>query len=414
MGIIFGDEVSSMRTMLALLAASLTAVAGPQPGEEGTPEFEKASALVKQLGHPRFAAREAAAKQLVEMGGAAVAALIAGKKSDDEEVRSRSAALLPQAKAADWKRKADAYLADKDGKEKHELPMLAEWEKLVGQSDAGSRKLYAEMVRTSGELLDAAATNRKGVSTAVRDRTQIILDRVRTTKGQVKAEPGELAAVLFVELAANNVAPTGGQRRPGRRGASTPAQLLANPAWPEAIDAAETGPVLRKLLALWAGDRPGSDFSAHQQFALLAQRKPFPEAAPVLAVTAKNKETDLLSVRLVAVQALGKVGGKEATAALTDLLADTSVLFGGQDEHRLGDSALAALVQMRGKKLADYGLTDNFGIGFAAAPGEEPIMLQVYGFRNSEARIKAMQKWKDEADKKDGPAKKNGGEKKDR
>ena len=394
-----------MRTIgLALLTAAV-AVGGPKPGDEGTPEFEKAAALVKQLGHPRFAAREAAGKQLVDMGGSAVAALVAGTRSGDEEVRTRCAALLPQAKAADWRRRADAYLADTDGKQKHDLPLLAEWEKLVGKPDAGSRKLFAEMVRTSGDLLDVAAGDPKAGPAAVRERARVILDRVRSPQGQVKAEPGELAAVFFVDAVDSGSAPTGGPRRGGRERLSSPAQLLANPGMRDALDAADTGPPLRKLLARWAGGRPVRDYSAHQQFALLAQRKPFPEAAPVLAATAKNKQADVLSVRLVAIQALGKVGGKEATAALTDLMTDSTVVFGGQDEHRLGDSALAALVQMHGKKLADFGLTNNVGIGFAAAPGEDPIMIQLHGFRNPVERTRALKKWKEEAVKKDGTGK---------
>jgi hypothetical protein len=390
-----------MRMMVfLLLMADLVATA--RPGDEGTPEFERASTLVKQLGHPRFALREAAGKQLVEMGGSAVAALQAGAKADDEEVRTRSIALLPQAKAAAWKRRSDAYLADTAGKQKHDLPLLAEWEKLIGKPDAGSRKLYAEMLRTNGELLDAAATNPKGTSKLLQDRSTSLLDRVRGQKGQVKAEVGELAALFFVEEVSAGPARSAGSRRRGPDRSSAPAQLLGNPSWTEALDAADTGPVVRKLLSLWGSTRPARDYVGNQQFALLAQRKPFPEAAPVLAALVKNKDTDLLSVRVVAVQALGKVGGKEAAAVLTDLMSDKSIVFGGQDEHQLGDSALAALIQMNGKKLDDFGLTNNFAIGFASGAGEEPVFIQIHGFRSADERTKAVQKWKAEASKADG------------
>ena len=121
------------RTAILLLLSTTAALAGPKPGEEGTPEHQKAADLVKQLGHPRYATREAAAKQLLEMGPAAVPALQAGTKAIDEEVRNRSVALLPQAKAAEWKRRADAYLAHTEGKQKHDLPLLADWEKLLGK-----------------------------------------------------------------------------------------------------------------------------------------------------------------------------------------------------------------------------------------------------------------------------------------
>lgn len=389
-----------MRSTIFLLIAPLVAAAAPRPGDEGTPEYEKATTLVKQLGHPRFAVREAAGKQLVEMGAAAVAALTAGTRADDEEVRARCTALLPQAKAADWARRAAAYLADTDGKQTHDLPMLAGWEKVTGKPDAGTRKLYAEVLRTSGELLDAVAANPKDARTRLNERTAQLLSRVRSVKGQVEAEAGELAALFFIEVWSGDTTHAAGARRALAR-SSSPAALLSNPAWPKALDAAETGPVLRRLLAKWAGTREPRDYQAHQRFAMLVTKKPFPEAVPVLAAVAGNKAADVLSARAVAVHALGKAGGTEAAAALTDLLSDTTEVFRGgpTGEHRLGDMALAALVQMHGKKLSDYGLNSNIGIGFASEPGEEAVMLSLAGFTNPEQRTKAVRKWKDEAAK---------------
>src|SRR5262245_41859011 len=118
-----------MRTLLALVITANLAAAGTKPGDEGTAENTKAAELVKELGSPRFAMRESAAKELIGMGGAAVQALRAGTKSSDEEVRNRATALLPKAVAAEWDRRASAFLADRDGQQKHELPLRAEFEK---------------------------------------------------------------------------------------------------------------------------------------------------------------------------------------------------------------------------------------------------------------------------------------------
>ncbi|HEX3151295.1 MAG TPA: HEAT repeat domain-containing protein [Gemmataceae bacterium] len=391
-----------MRATILLIAIATFATAAPKPGDAGTPEFDKATALVKQLGHPRFASREAAAKQILDMGGAAVPALLAGIKSDDEEIRNRSTTLLPQAKAADWRRRAEAYLADKEGKEKHDLPLLDAWEKQTGKPDAGTRKLFAEMVRTSGEFLEEAAGPKS--ASVLGKRCTLLRDRLRTGSGQIKAEPGELAAVFFVEAhAASSRSP--GTRRSGPRPAAAP--LLANPIWPEALDAADTGPVLRKLLVRWVESRAIQE-SARQQFAALVRKKPFPEAAAPLARLAKDKKADVFSVRVLAIEALGKVGGSEATAALTELLADTSAIFGqGENEHQICDAALAALVTMTGKNLGAYELDSNTSIGFATDEDDEEINIRIYGFRSSDARKKAIQKWKEEtAPKKDEPTKK--------
>jgi hypothetical protein len=379
-----------MRFATLVLLSSAIALAGPKPGDEGTPEHLKATALVKQLGHPRYATREAAAKQLVEMGPAAVPALLAGTKATDEEVRNRSIALLPQAKAAEWKRRAEAYLADADGRQKHDLPLLADWEKLVGKPDAGSRKLFADMVRTNGEFLDKVAANRPGAQSEITTRVRDLHAQVKGPKGQIKAEVGDLAAVLFADA----VAPP---KRFDWSARPFAAQLLANPTFPEALDAKETGPILRRLLVKWVEARPAHDHMALQQFASLAQKKPFPEAAAPLAKMAKDKQADALSVRLVAIQALAKVGGSDAAGTLADLVPDSTQAFGGgTDDYRLGDSALAASVTMHGKKLSDFGLTNNVQIGFSTGEDDDVIMLQLHGFRSQDARAKAVEKWKKE------------------
>src|SRR5262245_44625926 len=86
-----------MRATLILMVGAAVPAAEPKPGDDGTPDHQKATALVKQLGDKRYANREAAAKELIEIGPAAVPALTAGTKSDDQEVRNRSVELLPQA-----------------------------------------------------------------------------------------------------------------------------------------------------------------------------------------------------------------------------------------------------------------------------------------------------------------------------
>ena len=56
-------------------------------------------------------------------------------------------------------------------------------------------------------------------------------------------------------------------------------------------------------------------------------------------------------------------------------------------------------VQLAGKKMSDYGLTNNVGIGFATGEGDETISLSLYGFPNADARKKGLQKWQDEQKK---------------
>jgi len=383
-----------MRTILVVVLAVSVAAAGPKPGDEGTPEYTKAAELVKQLGSPRFAARETAGKELIEMGGAAVQALRAGTKSTDEEVRNRSTALLPKAVAAEWDRRATAFLADLDGKQKHKLPLRDEFEKAVGPLDAGSRKLFAEMLRAQGGFMELVAADRKAAAPLLAEQIKECLDRVRTGGKQVKAPPGELAALLFVHTIVKENA---NEERSDR---SIPAYLLPNPGLAEAIQSDDIGPAVRRLLIRWIDSRPKKDTMSGLYFGLLAYRQPFAEAVEPLVRLAKEAPP---VVRVVAPEALAKIDGKPALEALTGLLDNTSIVYddiGGPDaKHRICDCALAALANREKRPPTDFGLTSYLVTTYWFGQGNDTT-LHVYGFKSADDRQKGIKKWKDEAGKK--------------
>jgi len=385
-----------MRTVLLLILAANLAAAGPKPGDEGTPEYTKAAELVRQLGAPRFAARESAAKELIEMGGAAVQALRAGTRSTDEEVRNRSTALLPKAVAAEWDRRATAFLADREDKEKHELPLRAEFEKAVGPVDAGSRKLFAEMLRAQGAFMELVAADRKAATPLVAGQIKECLDRVRTGGKQVKAPPGELAALLFVHTIVKDKADD--EQRTDR---TIPAYLLANPSMAEAIRSDDIGPAVRRLLVRWIDSRPKRDTMSGLYFGLFVYRQPFPEAIDSLVRLAKEAPP---LVRVVAPEALARIDGKPALDALTGLLEDTSVVYddiGGPDaKHRLCDCALAALANRAKRPPTEFGLNSYLSTTYWFGGEADSVVLHVYGFQSKDARQKGLKKWKDEAGKK--------------
>ena len=390
-------------TRIILIAVALLCVPGfgtdPRPGEPGTPEYDTAAGLVGRLGHARFAVREAAARELVEMGARAIPALRAGTQSRDQEVRTRCAALLPQARAAEWRRQADAYLADADGQQAHDLPLLAEWERLTGPPDAGSRALFADLVRADGEFLEAVAVDRRKAAALCGPRSRVILERVRGPKGQARAEPAELVAVLFVDA----LDPVWvGLPSPGG-----PADLLRNPGLAEALGAARTGPAVGRLLARWVAAHPPNDPRPWAEFADLARRKPFPEAVPALTDLARDATTRFLVLRLLAVEALGAVGGKEAAAVLAELVPDEDPLFprfrfrGDPPSPLFGDQALAASLDLYGKKPEDFGLRpvqQTYGRPW----GGDPFPVTVYEFASDDARAEAVQRWRDVVAGKDG------------
>ena len=116
---------------------------------------------------------------------------------------------------------------------------------------------------------------------------------------------------------------------------------------------------------------------------------------------AKDKSASLFTARLLAIVALGKVGGKQAAAALTDMVSDPTQIFDEIiDDVRLCDAAFASLLIASGKKLDDYELQPFGRTYFGPGVGYDDIIVTAYKFASAEARTKAIQKWKDETAKK--------------
>ena len=129
------------------------AAAPPLPVTPSDPRF--AFELVRQLGSPRYRDREKAATELVRMGRAAKPALVEGEKNTDPEVQARCEQLLPQALALDLAFRVDRFLSHTEGKLDHDLPLRKTYREKVG-TDENARKLYADLLKANGALLEVA------------------------------------------------------------------------------------------------------------------------------------------------------------------------------------------------------------------------------------------------------------------
>src|SRR5262245_44813801 len=136
-----------MRTLLAILI-----FLSPMPALAAEPD--RARDLVQALGNREYRTREEAMRELLALGRAAYPALVAGSNDKNAEVRSRSRKLLNDVFDLELKARIEAFAADTDGEQKHDLPGWERFRQMFGQERA-ARELYLAMVRADGRLMDA-------------------------------------------------------------------------------------------------------------------------------------------------------------------------------------------------------------------------------------------------------------------
>jgi hypothetical protein len=356
--------------------------------------------MVKKLSSRDFAERAAADKELLRLGPAALPALREGLKSGDAEVRSRCKGLVGRIEDIEWKHRVDAYAADVDGKQSHDLPLLKTYEKLVG-SGLPARKLFAECLRTNGTLLQTATGERGPALEAFKKQCQVLYAPQKKGKKAVfKTGAGDLATLLLISAALKDESATlkdvgGGWERP------SVADLFGNAGLDDAVKDRETGEAFRRLLTAWADTRSAANYRSRQYFLYFVQAAEFKEGLPVVQRWIRNKDSPKGTFLPMAISVYGKIGGKDAAAELEKLWGDETVLFMADKsgaKGRLGDQALAASIRLAGKDPKDYGMT---GIELLLRrPGEQLIWsISTHWFSSDDARRAGLKKWRSEADK---------------
>src|SRR5262249_40685360 len=115
----------------------------------------KAENLVRALGDHSYKVREQAGIDLLQLGRSAFAALQQGMQDENPEIRARCRRLWPRIFDLDLQARLDAFTADTDGKQVHDLPGWERFRKMAGD-DRPARELFALMVRADGALMDQA------------------------------------------------------------------------------------------------------------------------------------------------------------------------------------------------------------------------------------------------------------------
>jgi len=393
-----------MKLVLALicLVSVGTLFASPPPADAGSPDQRRAEAYVRQLGSPRYRDRERAAAELVRMGRAAKAALMAGKADSDPEVQTRCQQLLPQALSLDLMYRLDRYLKDTDGELEHDLPLLKLYQEKVG-TDANSRKLYAEMLTVNGALLEAAEEEPGRVTERVQQRYQEMYQEmfgnaVGGFRGGYRPgvlNPAEICSVLFA--------------------ASTPAykpvqpdwmlsNLYAQPTFTTPLKDEKNGTAYRKVLFHYLDARMDDNTLNQCVWTLCLHR--IKEGADLLAKALAGGKVSQVYTRATAMCAVGTLGTREHVKVFGPLLKDDTQIqpfFVGRGQRgqvKVCDVALAMTIHLSGKNPKDYGFE------LWQVYPNQLIQYHQLGFGSDEERASAFKKWEAEAGKASAPEKK--------
>jgi len=365
----------------AMSLASLQAGNPPVSADAMPPAAASAQidALVRELGSDKFAAREAASRELVRLGMVTQPALERASQSPDAEVRLRARSVLATVIESDFQQRLEAFAADYDGAKSQSLPAWEQFSTQFGNSRL-ARQLFVEMQRAEPDLLEALAESPAAASDALNDRMRQIIDGRRESLMQL----GTLASLLFVG-AADDV-------RVGDDGClhiypfvvqSTYHRNNKSPLWPG---------ILKKMVGRWIA-KDTTPSMTNQNLTLAAQLEMKDEALSIASRVLAEKES-AMSSRQISILMIGRFGGHEDLERIEHLLKDTTSCGMVQVENpprqvemQIRDVALAAMLQMTGQNLREYGYhsVQEFG----------PTVYQLgtLGFSDAEARDAALKKW---------------------
>jgi hypothetical protein len=378
-------ECLNMTVRLLVLAFSIVALPrlGAAPTELDSPDYRKAKELVHRFRDDRFSVREAASKQLLVMGRAAKRALLEAKDDADAEVAQRCRRLLPLLIAEDLKARIDAFTADTDGKQEHDLPGWKRYQKLVGK-EKESRELFAQMLKTNSRIFEQYEFEPTQFGSLYAARCA---ELAVGGGGRLRSPPptvGDAAMLFFFDSDPEFAKPGQNNRYLGN--------LLYQPVFRTALRDPKSVP-LRTLFFLWMESR--DDPNTVTVALTLVQEFALKEGIP-LTIRIVNDKLQNSYYRAQAITVLGKLGSKEHGKDLTNLFTDDLPLQpfnlkGKNGTVQLRDVALAMAIHLHGQKPKEFGFefVDN-----------ESNLWSYYnlGFESDEKREASLKKWKNWAE----------------
>lgn len=338
----------------------------------------RSAELVKLLGDGRFATREMATTQLIEIGWPAKSSLEAGIVSEDREIRFRSSRILSIIDEMDFQRRLTGFAAGRDD-EDNSLPGWESFRERYG-GESESRSLFVEMQRAEPDVMRAIAEGPRGVGKKIDARCLILQQKQRMYREAIGL--GSVAAFLF---AASEDGVT-----VDLQSGSAICSFCYQQSFTAALESNDKKNILRKMLGRWV--ERGEDWTAYQCLSL-AMRYDLKEGL-VPAVKVVKNPANQPYIRQNAVLAIAKLGDESHIELLESLLDDDARctqqrIKNVTYEAQIRDVALAALLCMTDQD------PKEFGFERYQANSTNLFITSTVGFENDAKRQKVFAKWKE-------------------
>jgi hypothetical protein len=334
----------------------------PQKGGDAKPDAE-AQKLVRQLGSPSFAKRQAAQKALTNLGARAAASVRAGMADPDPEVAHRCAVVWPRLWQTEIARPDAERLAG------YTHPLWARFRRAAGD-DPGSRTLFAEMVADVKRFrrLEAVEADPRKAGAAyaaeLKQRAEALNRGYREAQEARARNANKRGYFLFGPVKPTSGIPTRSELVPLLFLGTYPAtagEESARGTHPGVFSYVQSSPpALRRLFAAWLRTRTDPPpIEAGLSRALL--HGDFPEVAPVAVTHAANAKL-APRARGLALLVVGGYGKPADLPVLEKAFADSRVFHMSQADQRpvevrVSDVAVAAALRLAGQEPADFGFT---------------------------------------------------------
>ncbi|HEY7313908.1 MAG TPA: sigma-70 family RNA polymerase sigma factor [Gemmataceae bacterium] len=393
------------------------AATAPKEGDDAKPDAE-AQKLVRQLGDPSFAKRQAADKALTNLGAPAAASVRVGMRDADPEIARRCKAIWPRL----WQTEIARPDADRLAGYAH--PLWIRFRKAAGD-DSGSRALFAEMVADFRRFTRLEAAEADPGKAGALYAAELKLRVEALNRGYQEAEAavppgrlglrlpaggvptrGEFAALLFLGTYPSTAAvtyPEAGDKNWTSNHNVTHYNVFGVGLWPKDREKAEIASIVRRLFVAWLGTR--TDPTPAQFGMSLALHFHIAEVVPL----ARRKAADAAlapATRGFALLAVGRFGTPADLPLLQKAFADARVFHTDKDtwaegkerpiKVQVGDTAIGSALWIYGQRVADFGFP--FAAKYKNHP-ETPINYHLLGFSDDDTRQAAHKKaaeWLDE------------------